>query len=254
MNEKANHPVKSLEKSVDIIEALNRLHSAELREISAELDMNKSTIHNHLSTLLEQDYVVKDGNEYQLSLKFLHIGGTLRKEFEVFDAAKPRIDQLALNTGELVTLATPDRGLAVILYRAKGKKAVDIDTHVGGEVTLHNSALGKAILAHLSRPQIEKCIEKHGLPAVTPNTITDRETLYDELETIRERGYAFDDEERWRGLRCIGLPILTDDGDVKGAISLSAPKSRMDDDTKREEYVDAVQNTANIIELSVTYS
>jgi DNA-binding IclR family transcriptional regulator len=254
MNEKANHPVKTLGKTVAVIEALKDRRAAELHELAADLEMNKSTVHNHLSTLREHEYVVKEGEEYRLSLQFLHIGGVLRHELDLYEVAKPKLDDLAAETGELVTLATPERGLGVVLYRAKGDQAVEIDTHVGGQVTLHNSALGKAILAHLPASRVEEILTERGLPAATPNTITDEATLYEELEQIEADGYAFDDEEQWRGLRCISAPVLTDDGVVKGAISVSAPKNRMATREDRQEYVEAVKNTANIVELSITYS
>ncbi|WP_049986339.1 IclR family transcriptional regulator [Halobellus rufus] len=250
----ANHPIKSLEKTARIIDVLKRRRSAQLREIADELDLNKSTVHNHLATLREHEYVVKSGDEYRLSLQFLHIGGVLRNEVDLYDAAKAKLDQLAEETGALVTLATHERGLGVVLYRAKGEDAVEIDTHVGSQLTLHNSGLGKAILAHLPRERVEEIVADRGLPATTENSITDEDELYAELDRIAEQGYAFDDEENWRGLRCVAAPILTDDGVVKGAISLSVPKSQLASDAERRTYVDDIKNTANLIELRITYS
>ncbi|WP_225335371.1 IclR family transcriptional regulator [Halomicrobium urmianum] len=254
MNERARHPVKALEKSVEIIEVLKERRSAYLREIAAELDMNKSTVHNHLATLREQEYVIKDGDAYELSLQFLNIGGVLRNEIDLFEAAKPEIDELAASSGELVTLVTHERGFGVVLYRAKGENAVELDTHIGAQVPLHNSAFGKAMLAHLPSDRINAVFEARGLPPETPNTITDEDEIRAELERIEEQGFAYDDEERWRGLRCVAAPIRTEDGTVKGAVSISTPKSRMADDAAREEHVDAVKNTANLVELSLTYS
>ena len=254
MTAPANHPIKSLEKTVEIIDVLKRRRSAHLREVAEDLDLNKSTVHNHLSTLREHEYVVKDGEEYRLSLQFLHIGGVIRNEIDLYEAAKPKLDRLAEDTGELVTLATNERGLGTVLYRAKGEDAVEIDTHVGSQLSLHNSALGKAILGHLPRSHVEEIVAERGLPATTDNTITDENVLYDELDDIAERGWAFDDEENWRGLRCVGAPILTDEGVVKGAISLSVPKSQLATSEDRQQYVDAIKNTANLIELRITYS
>ena len=254
MNEKANHPVKTLEKTVAIVDLLERRRGARLGVVADELSMHKSTVHNHLSTLREHEYVVKEGEEYRLSLQFLTVGGVLRQDIDLYEVAKPKLDDLAAETGELVTLATPERGLAVVLYRAKGDQAVEIDTHVGGQVTLHNSALGKAILANLPRDRVEEIVAERGLPAATSNTITDEATLYEELEAVAERGYAYDDEERWHGLCCVSASIRSDDGTVRGAVSISGPKSRIDSETAREAYADKVRNVANIVELSVTYS
>ena len=254
MNEKANHPVKALEKTVAIVDLLKRRRGARLGTVADELSMHKSTVHNHLSTLRQYEYVVKEGEEYRLSLQFLTVGGVLRQEIELYEVAKPKLDDLAAETGELVTLATPERGLAVVLYRAKGDQAVAIDTHVGSEVPLHSSGLGKAILAHLPANRVEEILTERGLPAATPNTITDEATLYEELESVAHRGYAYDDEERWRGLGCVSAPIRSDDGAVRGAVSISAPKSRIDSEAAREAYADEVMNVANIVELRVTYS
>lgn len=254
MEETARHPVKSVEKTIGIVELLKERRTMPLREIAAELRMNKSTVHNHVSTLREQEYVVKEDGEYALSLKFLHIGGVLRNGIDLYDVAKPHVDQLAADTDELVTLATHERGLGVVLYRSKGENAVDIDTHVGSQVPLHNSALGKAILGHLPRSRVETIIEERGLPAETANTITDEETLMTELEEIKDRGCALDDEEKWNGLRCVAAPILTDDGSVHGAISLSAPKNRLETDAARTDYIEKILNTANLVNLSITYS
>lgn len=254
MNETARNPVKSLETTVEIIETLKELRSAQLGELASALDMNKSTVHNHLSTLREHEYVVKDGETYQLSLQFLTVGGILRDEIDLFEAAKPRVDDLAAESGELVTLATHERGRGVVLYRARGENAVELDTHIGAQLTLHNSALGKAILGNLPEAQMKRVIDQRGLPSETPNTITDEETIFEELERVAEQGWAYDDEERWRGLRCVAASILTEDGAVEGAVSISTAKSRMASDADQAEYVDAVKNTANLIELSIDYS
>lgn len=254
VQEKANHPVKSVEKTIGIIEGLKNLRSATLGEIADEIGMNKSVIHNHLSTLREHEYVVKKGEEYQLSFQFLNVGGVLRNETELYTAAKPQADQLANETGELVTLATQELGRGVVLYRSKGGQAVDIDTYVGSRVSLHNSALGKAILAHLPKDDVDEIVEIRGLQAHTLNTITDKETLYAEFEQIEEKGYAFDDEEQWRGLQCVAAPILTDEGVVKGAISVSAPKSRIESEDIKQKYIKEMKHAANVIELNISYS
>lgn len=254
MDETARNPVKSLGKSLDIVEFLKEEKSAPLRDIAESLDMYKSTAHNHLSTLREREYIVKDGEEYRLGLQFLHVGGVLLNDVELYEEAKNSVDELAQETDELVTLATHEGGLAIVLYRRKGDDGVNIDTHVGSKVTLHNSALGKAILPYLPEENVETILEDRGLPAETPNTITDQETLFEELKRIRAQGYALDDEEKWRGLRCVAAPILSDNGRIHGAISVSAPKGRMDSESAREEYIEEIKNTANLIELSITYS
>jgi IclR family acetate operon transcriptional repressor len=114
--------------------------------------------------------------------------------------------------------------------------------------------LEKAIMAHLPRERVNEIVERHELSASTPNTITDREILDDELARIREEGVAFDDEERIAGLRCVAAPILSKNDRALGAISVAGPSNRVRDDRFTEELPQRVLETVNVIELNVTYS
>ncbi|MDX1745706.1 MAG: IclR family transcriptional regulator C-terminal domain-containing protein, partial [Halobacteriales archaeon] len=102
----------------------------------------------------------------------------------------------------------------------------------------------------LPEDRIESILAKHGLIARTEATITDRETLFEELRTVRERGYALNDEEKLRGLRAVGAPILGQDGRPLGAISVSDTTRNMYDERFREEIPDRLMGTANIIEVN----
>lgn len=94
-------------------------------------------------------------------------------------------------------------------------------------------------------------IDRHGLPGRTDRTITDRERLYEELETVRERGFARNDGEEVRGIRAVGAPILTGDDSVLGAISISGPESRLQGDRFEEELPTRVMSAANVIEVNL---
>uniref|UniRef100_UPI003EBCF134 IclR family transcriptional regulator domain-containing protein n=1 Tax=Halarchaeum sp. P4 TaxID=3421639 RepID=UPI003EBCF134 len=87
-----------------------------------------------------------------------------------------------------------------------------------------------------------------------PATITDEEELFAELERTRERGYAIDDEERLRGLRCVAAPILSNEDRVLGAVSIAGPTNRLQGELFEEELPERLLETVNVIELNVTYS
>jgi len=123
----------------------------------------------------------------------------------------------------------------VYLYQAYGKEQLSLDSYIGSRTLLHCTALGKGILSQESTGRVEEIIEQHGLPAITENTTTVREELFSELEEIRDRGFALDDQERIDGLRCVAVPITTDEGRRARAISVSAPISRMRGDRFESE-------------------
>lgn len=246
--------VKAAETTFRIVDALKTLDQPTVTEIADYLGIPKSTTHDHLSTLVSLEFVVKTENRYRLGARFLEYGGYTRENMKVYRVARPVIERLADETGEHANLLIEEHGRGIFLYKAKGDNAVDLDTHPGMRVPLQTTALGKAILANLPRSKVEEIIDRHGLPKVTENTITDEEALYEELANIRERGYAIDRAERVEGMRCIAAPIKDREDQVLAAISVSVPMSRMSDDQFSEELPRDVLSAANVIEVNMTYS
>ncbi|WP_152043220.1 IclR family transcriptional regulator [Salinigranum salinum] len=255
MQNKAKNPIKGTEKTIQIVEALQVMDGAGVTELAARLDLSKGTVHNYLSTLREHDYVVKEGNTYYVGLGFFEIGEYARKRIRIYHVAKSEVDKLAEETGELANLLVEEHGRGVYLYRARGEHAVTIDTHTGKRRTLHNTALGKAILAHTDDERVEEILDEHGLPRETEHTITNREDLYDELDVIRERGYAYCNEERVKGLQCVAVPLMSGSSDrVLGAISVAGPTTRMKGERVEEEIPNRLLQAANVMEINVNYS
>lgn len=253
MDVDANHPVRTTEKSLTLLEKLRELDGARIHELEGELEMSKGAIHNHLSTLRKHGYVVKEEHEYRLGLKLLSHGGYIRNQYPIYQFGRSKADQLAEDTGMLVNLGTEENGKCVYLYQARGDYAVKLDTQPGRRLRMHNIAMGKAIMAHLPRERVEAIIDRWGLPKATERTITDEEALFEDLETIRANGYATDDEERTVGVCCIAAPVRADDH-VLGAISITAPAGRLGEQQVENEIVSEVKSTAHEIALNVQYA
>jgi DNA-binding IclR family transcriptional regulator len=247
-----NYPVEATMKTLDIVEALQQNDCTTVTEIAEELDMNKSTAHNHLQTLVEREYLIEKDGEYRLGLKFLSLGGHTRKCMPIYQSAAPEVKRLADETGELANLMVEENGMGVHIKLVKGNRALDLDSFTGIRTHLNTTSLGKAILSQMSETRINEIIEQHGLPATTENTITDRETLLKEIQQIEERGYAIDDGGRIEGLKCIGAPIHIDD-DRYAAVSVSAPSSRISTQELKQEIPESVCSAANVIELDISF-
>lgn len=245
--------IRAVDRTFTIIDGLKELNGATVTELAEHVELPKSTVYNYLQTLLEDEYIVEDDGVYRVGLRFLEIGEHARCKQEIYQVAPTEIDKLAEETGELANLVVEEHGLGVYLYRSKGDDAVDLDNPVGKRQYLNGTAFGKAMLAYMPEAQVERIIDRHGLPARTENTITDRETLYAELDQIRDRGWALGDGEGLQGLRCVSVPILTDDESVHGAVSISGPKSRLRGERFREEIPDLLQAATNVIEINMNY-
>jgi IclR family transcriptional regulator, acetate operon repressor len=244
--------VNATETSLRIIEALQELDGAGVTELATHVGLPKSTVHNHLQTLWRNEYVVKNDGLYDVGLRFLQLGEHARDRRRVATIGPPEIDKLAEATSEMANLLVEEHGRGVFLYKAKGSDAVHMDTHAGKRVYLHTTGFGKAILAHLPEDRVDAIVDRHGLPARTPYTITDRDELDEQLDRVRERGYAFDREERLEGLHCVAAPVVTD-ATVVGAVSVSGPKSRMRGEWFDKELPTLVERAANVIEINLTY-
>lgn len=245
--------INATKKSFDIIDYLMKSDGAMISEISNNFGMAQSTVHDHLSTLNSLGYVIKDGNEYWLSLRFLDIGERVRNRRHFYKTAQPELESLADKTEEHASLVVEEHGRGVLVETIRGEKAVQIDTHNGMRIRLHTTAPGKAILAYLPEPRIRKIVDEYGLPQMTPNTITDRKQLYDELEEIQECGYALDREERIQGMQSVAVPITDRSDTIRGAISVYGPSNRIESERFTEAIPDMLLRSANIIELNLNY-
>lgn len=241
-------------KILGIISALDERGEAGVTELAEQLDIAKSTVHYHLDTLRKEGYVVKDTKRYRLTLRFMEMGERVRRRIPLYEIAKDEIDTLAAQTGELVILMVEEQCLGVYLYKAGGKGAIDVDAPIGRFATLHNRALGKAILAHLDQSRVEEILEKRGLPRTTPRTTVDREQLFEELERIRNEDIAFNREEAIEGLHGVAVPILDADGNPLGAISIAGPAKRLEGETFTEQYPTLLSKSRNVIELNVQHA
>ena len=248
------HPVRTVDRAMEIIEIIKELDGAGVSEIADRVDIGKSAVHNHLNTLVNREYLVKEGDEYQIGLSFLGLGAYARDRTEIYETARSEIDKLANETGELANLLVEKNGMGIYLYQAKGDNAVELDTHEGKQVRLHCTGLGKSILAFRPRDEVDEILDERGMPEMTDQTITDREQLYRELDQIRDQKYAVDNEERLAGLCCVSAPITDGEDRSIAAISVACPVHRVSEERFYEELPDAVLGTANVIELEHNYS
>lgn len=247
-NNLAGEYIEAVHKSFTIVEALAERHTAGVSEVARVADLPKSTVDIHLQTLEKLGYVVKNEDDsYRLSLQFLEHGGRIRKQIDLYHVARAQVDKLSNKVGEVATIGYEERYQRVLLYRTEPIEGLSDNAPVGQINRMHWTALGKALLSQLSIEEIDEVVETFGLPSATDQTITDRDSLIDEIEHIREQGYSVEDEEHINGIRSVAVPL-----DIEGenaAISTVGPKHRVTTDRIENELVEALREAANIIAL-----
>lgn len=246
--------LQTVERACRILDGLKELNGAGVTELANHLDMSKGGVYNYLATFLEQEYVVRTEEGYELSGHLYNIGEHVRHQNPLYTVGKSEIDRLAEETGESAHLMVEQFGMGIYYYKAQGKKGISQEYHHKLLETpdyLHWSATGKAVLAALPEERTRNILETRGMPAITDNTITDAGTLLDELETVKEEGYAQNDEEQIRGVRAVGTGVTDSDGDVLGAVSISGPTSRITEQKFHEKYPELIMRTKNVIEVNL---
>lgn len=247
----SSRKLKSVGQSFEIIQYLREVGRATVSQTAEDLEMPVSTAHIHLATLVDSNYVVKDSNEYRCSFEFLRVGGKMRDEMVLYQAARPELDDLQAKTGEHTNVVVEQSGYSIQLYKSQSPESIDDNAPLGEHLHMHSTATGKAMLSELPENEVERIIETRGLPSLTDETITDEHTLHQELESIRERGYSINREEHFPGVCAVGTAIVSDPDDAVGAISISGPQSRMGSDRIEEELRSELLNKKNIIELKI---
>jgi IclR family acetate operon transcriptional repressor len=197
-------------------------------ELSLDLGLAKSTTFSILNTLEQLGYVFKDdASKYYLSAKLFSLGSVVVNRMDSRKAATPILRHIVEETRETANLATLQRGEGIIIDTFPGPHTVTVNTFPGERVSLHSTAIGKALLAWLPDEEREAILANKGLLRRTPKTITSLTEFKAELRQTRERGYSTDDEEDFPGLRCVGAPVFDHTGRVVAAISLTVPAQRL---------------------------
>lgn len=244
--------LQTLSIALDLIETIQRQNGAKVTELQRELDLSKSAIYNHLNTLEDHGFVVKDGDTFELSLMFTLLGEYVREENDLYAVGKEQVQELAEETKYTTHLVTEQHNNRIEVCVAMGERAVGRKfSSVYDALDFHTTASGKAILAFFDEDRRTEILDKHGLTRRTPKTVTSREELFEELDLIRERGYAINDEEEIEGLRGVAAPIKGQEGTGLGAISISGPVSRLSEDRLHNELSEMVIRTANVIQLDL---
>lgn len=249
----ASDTIKSDETLLEIIDVLYEQGGATVTEVADTVDVSKSTVHRHLATLQKHDYVMKEDHEYALGFRFLDLGGHVRHRDPIHKQVKSLVRNIAEETGEFVGFLVEEHGLGTYIYSEWGSEGVGNDVRIGRRIHLHQSAAGKAILANLPEERAAAIIDEHGLPERTSKTITDREELERNFETIRERGYAYAHGEHTEGLWAIGVPVRDVDGGIAGGLLVVGPTYRMRGERLEDELPKYLLGATKEFELNISH-
>jgi len=244
--------VQSVMKTLKILEALAIENELSLTDLSVKIESHKSTVYRFMHTLCERGYVRRAPatEKFSLTLKIFELGMRVFERVDIAKLAAPVIARLSATTEETIHLATMDDQRLVYLTKQESTHSlrVSMQSRVGMSAPEYCTGVGKTLLAWADTGFLEAYFMRCQFVQYTKNTISDKLTLAAELQSIRNQGYAVDDEEHEYGVRCVAAPIRNRDGKVVAALSISGPTIRMTDDRMgilRGLVVDAVEEISN---------
>ena len=224
----AYYHIASLVKGVRILELLADKGELGVSAVAERIGYNRATCHRFLATFRDLGYVKKNqANQYQLTLRVLELGYKVANRLEIRQIARPYMLEISAAFHETINLGMLD-GLDVLhIEKIDSPEVLRMDSPIGSRAPLYCTALGKAILANRNPEEIEAYLDAVTFHPQGPNCITSKEGLLEQLESVRQKGYAVDDEEFKAGLRCIAVPIFDHTKRADYAMSVSGFSLRM---------------------------
>lgn len=205
-----------------------------------------------MTTLQNHGFVDFDdtSQKWSVGLEAFRIGSAYLERTSVVETARPLMHQLMEETGETANLGIGNDGDVVFVSQVETQNPVRAFFNPGTRGYMHCSGIGKALLASLQDREVEKILQKKGLPKFTEKTLTGPDALFEDLEQTRIRGYAFDDSERYEGMRCLASVIRNEFGEAVAGVSISGPDNRFPD-RMIETLGQTVRRTARQITLQI---
>ncbi|MGL4790873.1 MAG: IclR family transcriptional regulator [Anaerotignaceae bacterium] len=221
--------IQSVERAMSILEIFEDGNKPKsVKEIALELNLSKSTVFGLINTLANLNYLQQDEEtlKYNLGIKVLALGNVISQSNVLTKIANPHLQKLSFKFQETCLFAIEENGFVVYVDKTESSSSISIKTRVGTKKELSCTGVGKCFLAYMNPEKVDTIISM-GLKAATKNSITDRQRLLEELESIRKKGFAFDNEEYELGISCAAAPIFNKSGNIVASMCLTGPTARI---------------------------
>jgi DNA-binding IclR family transcriptional regulator len=222
--------VQALDRGLQLLDLLGTTTEAmSLADLAEEIEVDRSTAHRLLATLVQRGYVRQEPRtkHYRLGLKLVHLGRRALEELTLRAVAQRYLKALVRASGETANLVVRAGGQATSVDLEPSPSILSVTSEIGTAFSPHATAAGKVLMAFLPEAEQLEWLGRLRLEGFTPRTLTSIDALLAQLKTVAGQGYAVDDEESHLGVRCVAAPIRDNSGQVVAAVSASGPAMRV---------------------------
>ena len=217
-------------------------------EVLAASEFPKPTLYRLIQTLSSQGMLDHDpdSNLYSPGTRLVRLAHAAWRQSSLAQVARPHLEALSALTGETIHLAKLDSAQVLYLDKCNSAQHVEMYSDAGKVGPAYCTGVGKTMLAHLAPDDAEPLIDQQSFHEFTEQTITSAQALKAELVEIKSHGYGFDREEHEPSIICVSVPILSQNGRVLGAVSVTSTTARTNL-AGLEAHVPHIQKTAAAI-------
>lgn len=229
MPSQVNYPIESVENAARVLLMLRTQRLLRVAEVATELGIARSSAHRMLTTLQAHGLLRQDPatRSYAAGPQLVQLGVAVIGATDLRADARPTIERLCQSTGETVHLIVLDGSMILFLDGVEGRYAIRAAERTGDRAPAHASAAGKVLLAALTKEQLRERYPGSRIRGGTAEAMSSRRALEEELEVVREQGYATNLGESEVGLHAVAVPVRDALGTVRAAISVSGPSARL---------------------------
>lgn len=220
-------------------------------EIAEKLNLSRSTTHHIIKTLCNEGVLMRDGKrKYRLGWKLFEWNNGVMFQHDIYNKALPIVKALTEQFRGTAHIGMYDRGDVIFVLKISSKDADFVPTFLGDRKPAHCTSTGKVLLA-FNRTYLQETISR-GLSKQGPNTITEVNMLKQELEDVREKGYAISINENDTSTYAIAAPIKSYSGETIAAVNLVGPVSYMQSENTKQMVLN-IMNTGKAVSRELGY-
>lgn len=236
--------VRALARGLAVLECFqDAADGLTLSAVAERTGLTRGSARRLLLTLEFLDYIGANDRRFFLRPRAMRLGQAYLASQPLWSRAQQLLEDLVTQTNHASSLGLLEGGEALYVARAVPKRLIDNDIPVGTKIPAYANSMGKILLAHMSKEDLDNYLRNVTLKKHTPHTISSKTELRRDLAAARERGWSFSDEEVQLGLQALAVPIMNLDGQPVAALNITRYTSTANSDTL-EQYVPIVQRTA----------